>query len=193
MGFGRGESGAIAVNTRRCRIKTAFAPVNAGRKRFTEADPRTPRAECERILSVEASRHPVLLYDGVCALCNRLVKFVLQRDARGEFHFASLQSKYAAEVLRRHGLDPQDLDTFYIVVEPGGEKEHVVARSEAGLEVLRRIGGVWRLASVVARILPRFVRDFAYNRIARNRYQVFGKYDACPLPPPEVRGRFIDV
>lgn len=142
---------------------------------------------------MEGARHPVLLYDGVCALCNRLVKFVLKRDAQGQFHFASLQSRYAAEVLRRHGLDPQDLDTFYIVLEPGGEGERVLPRSEAGLEVLRRLGGGWRVGSALARIFPRCVRDFVYNRIARNRYQVFGKYEVCPLPPPEVRGRFIDV
>lgn len=140
-----------------------------------------------------SGRHPVLLYDGVCALCNWLVKFVLKRDPGGQFHFAALQSRYAGETLLRHGRDRQDLDTFYLVLEPGGEKERLVARSDAGLEVLRRIGGGWRLAAALARVFPRPVRDFVYNRIARNRYQTFGKYDACPIPPSEVRGRFIDL
>lgn len=140
---------------------------------------------------MESARHPVLLYDGVCALCNWLVKFVLERDKQGQFHFASLQSGYAAEALLRHGRDRQDLDTFYIVL--GGEEERVVARSDAGLEVLRRLGGGWRVAAALARVFPRFVRDFVYNRIARNRYQVFGKYEVCPLPPAEVRSRFIGL
>lgn len=142
---------------------------------------------------MESARHPVLLYDGVCALCNSLVRLVLKRDPRGQFHFASLQSRYAAEALARHRLDPQELDTFYVVLEPGGEGERVLARSDAGLEVLRRLGRLWWVASVLARIFPRFVRDAIYNRIARHRYQVFGRYDVCPIPSPEVRNRFMDL
>ena len=84
--------------------------------------------------------HPVVLYDGVCGLCNRLVRFILRRDPAGLFQFASLQSALAADILARHGADAGDLDTVYVVVNRGGEAEELLARSEAAILILMHLG-----------------------------------------------------
>jgi predicted DCC family thiol-disulfide oxidoreductase YuxK len=135
----------------------------------------------------------VILYDGVCGLCNRLVRFVLRRDRRDRFRFASLQSAFAGELLRRHGRDPGDLDTLYVVAGQGTAEEHLLARSAAVLHVLQEIGGGWRGTAVFLRLLPRPLRDWAYGRVARSRYRIFGKYDTCPLPTPEERAKFLEI
>jgi predicted DCC family thiol-disulfide oxidoreductase YuxK len=133
--------------------------------------------------------NPILLYDGVCGLCNRLVQFVLKRDARAHFRFASLQSDFASRILRQHGFDPNDLDTVYLVEEPG---ECLTARSDAVISVLRKLGGFWRAAAVLLRALPKSLRDWGYNVIARNRYRIFGKYDSCFLPDKRFQDRFVN-
>ncbi len=138
------------------------------------------------------SAHPVLLYDGVCGLCNRLVQFTLRHDQRDTFRFASLQGLTAARILERHGQSPADLDTFYVVTDCGQPEEHLLARSDAALYVLRELGGGWSVVAMFGRLLPKFLRDAAYNLVARNRYRVFGKFDACPLPDPKDRHKFLD-
>jgi predicted DCC family thiol-disulfide oxidoreductase YuxK len=136
--------------------------------------------------------HPVLLYDGVCGLCNRLVQFTLRHDQRGTFRFASLQGPTAARILERHGQSPSDLDTFYVVTEFDKPGEHLRARSDAAIFVLRELGGRWRMLAVIGGALPKLLRDAAYNLVARNRYRVFGKFQACPLPDPKDRHKFLD-
>jgi len=135
--------------------------------------------------------NPVILYDGVCGLCNRLVQFVLKRDKRDYFRFASLQNEFASSLLQKHGQDPHDLDTVYVVVDYGQPTERLLARSDAILFLLRQLGGIWKLASL-GKLLPRITRDGIYKLVARNRYRVFGKYDACMLPEPEHRAKFLD-
>ncbi len=135
--------------------------------------------------------NPVILYDGVCGLCNRLVQFVLKRDKRDRFRFASLQSEFASSLLQRHGRDPRDLDTVYVVVEYAQPTERLLARSNAILFLLKELGGIWRLAALV-KILPLTMRDGIYKLVAQNRYRVFGKYDACMLPEPKHRAKFLD-
>ena len=147
--------------------------------------------------------HPILLYDGVCGLCNRAVQFILKRDQRGEFRFAPLQGPLANRILRAHGKDLSDLDTIYVVVncdvmkkEGSGEGksgETLLARSDAALFVLRELGGVWRIGAWFLRSMPRGIRDWGYGLIARNRYRVFGRYDVCPVPARGVRARFLDM
>jgi predicted DCC family thiol-disulfide oxidoreductase YuxK len=136
------------------------------------------------------SANPVLLYDGVCGLCNCLVRFVLQRDSRAHFRFASLQSAYAARILQRHNLVPNDLDTVYVVQESG---ERLEARSDAVISVLRELGGFWAAIAVGLRILPKSLRDWGYGVVARRRYRVFGKYESCPLPEKKYQDRFLDA
>jgi predicted DCC family thiol-disulfide oxidoreductase YuxK len=135
--------------------------------------------------------NPILLYDGVCGLCNRFVLFVLKRDAADSFRFASLQSDFAAAILQRHGRDPRDLDTLYLVTNYQQPDENLTARSDAVLAVLRQLGGFWRAAAFALRLVPRWLRDWKYSLVARTRYRLFGKYDACPLPQEKDRHRFL--
>jgi predicted DCC family thiol-disulfide oxidoreductase YuxK len=136
---------------------------------------------------------PILLYDGVCGLCDRLVQFILRRDHKSVFRFASLQSGLAARILARQGADPRDLDAVYIVVnheEPDGS---LLDRSDAVLFVMQQLGGLWTLLAPLLRIVPRPLRDRGYRLVARHRYQVFGRYEACVLPSPKDRDRFLDL
>jgi predicted DCC family thiol-disulfide oxidoreductase YuxK len=139
----------------------------------------------------ETKSNPVILYDGVCGLCNRLVQFVLKRDKRDYFRFASLQSDWSSSLLQRHNLDPHDLDTVYLVIDHGEATERLLARSDAILFLLGKLGGIWKLAAF-GKILPRFLRELAYKLVARNRYRVFGKYESCLLPEPKHRTKFLD-
>ena len=136
--------------------------------------------------------NPIVLYDGVCGLCNRLNQFILKRDTHDRFRFASLQSDLAAKVLQRHGADPRDLDTVYIVLDYGQADERLLARSDAILYVLTQLDGIWKLARV-GRILPTTFRDGVYKLVARHRYRVFGKHESCLLPEPKYRHKFLDV
>ena len=94
--------------------------------------------------------NPILLYDGICGLCNRLVRFVLKHDTAARFRFASLQSGYAAAILQRHGFDADDLDTVYLVSETG----QLAARSDAVIFVLHELGGSWSEIATVLRVFP---------------------------------------
>jgi predicted DCC family thiol-disulfide oxidoreductase YuxK len=134
----------------------------------------------------------LLLFDGRCGLCNRLVRFVLERDRRDRFTFAPLQSRVAAEILARHGRDARDLDTFCIVRDRGLATESVTAKGRATLLVLRTIGGAWAAASVFG-VLPTAVLDFAYDRVAKNRVRLFGRTDACLVPSERDRAKFVTL
>jgi predicted DCC family thiol-disulfide oxidoreductase YuxK len=136
--------------------------------------------------------NPIILYDGVCGLCNGLVQFILKRDVHDGFRFASLQSEFAETLLKRHGADARDLDTFYVVIDHGQPVERVLMRSDAILHVAGILGGIWTLAGA-GRILPKALRDGMYKLVARNRYRVFGKHETCMLPSPEHRAKFLDV
>jgi len=140
----------------------------------------------------ETEPNPIVLYDGVCGLCNHLVQFILKRDGHDRFRFASLQSDFTREVLTRHGVDPNDLDTVYVIRRHAQPGESLLARSDAILYMLQQLGGVWKLMSV-GKILPRVVRDAVYKIVARNRYRVFGKHESCMLPEPQHRAKFVDV
>ena len=136
---------------------------------------------------------PIILYDGVCGLCNRLVQFLLRHDKRGRLRYASLQSDFAEKVLNRHGIDAKDLDTLHVVEHYDDPEERVWQRSDAVLRAARELGGIWRVLATVGRVVPRPLRDLFYRLVARNRYRVFGKYDTCMLPDPNQRSRFLDV
>jgi predicted DCC family thiol-disulfide oxidoreductase YuxK len=136
---------------------------------------------------------PIILYDGVCGLCNRLVQFLLKHDKQGRLRFASLQSDFAAKVLQRHGIDAKDLDTVQVVENYEQPGERVLQRSDAILRAGRELSGFWSASASVAKVIPRALRDVIYRFVARNRYRVFGKYDTCMLPEPNQRSRFLDV
>jgi predicted DCC family thiol-disulfide oxidoreductase YuxK len=136
--------------------------------------------------------NPIVLYDGVCGLCNRLNQFLLKRDPRDRFRFASLQSNLATTLLKRHGVDSADLNTVYVVLNSGQPDERLLCRSDAIIYVLMQLDGIWKLAAV-GRVLPRFLRDGMYKLVARNRYRVFGKHESCMLPDPKQRHKFLEV
>ena len=140
----------------------------------------------------ESNSNPIVLYDGVCGLCNRAVQFLLKRDRHDRLRFASLQSDFAARLLKRHGVDHQDLDTVYVVLNSGETNEALLAKGDAFLEFAKEIGGVWNLARL-GNIIPRSIRNWLYDFVARHRYQVFGKYEACMLPDPRHKHKFIEV
>ncbi len=140
----------------------------------------------------EPAPNPIVLYDGVCGLCNRAVQFLLRRDRHDRLRFASLQSDFAATLLKRHGIDHKDLDTVYVVLNQGEADEALLAKSDAFLLFVKEIGGVWSIARL-GRIIPRPMRNRLYDFVARHRYQVFGKYDACMLPDPRHKHKFIEV
>ncbi len=137
--------------------------------------------------------HPVLLYDGVCGLCNRLVQFILRRDNEAVFRFASLQSAFAGSVLARHNLNPDELDTVYVVLNHALPGETLLARSDAVIFVLKQLGGLSAFAAALFQLLPARCRDWGYRVVARNRYRIFGRFETCSLPNPQNRDRFLDV
>ena len=140
-----------------------------------------------------SNSNPIIFYDGVCGLCNRLVQFLLKHDKHARLRFASLQSDFAEKVLRRHGFDPKDLDTLHVVENYEQANERVWQRSDAVLRAARELGSGWRVLATLGKIIPRPLRDVAYRFVAQNRYRVFGKFDSCMLPDPSQRSRFLDV
>ncbi|HTK55127.1 MAG TPA: DCC1-like thiol-disulfide oxidoreductase family protein [Gemmatimonadaceae bacterium] len=133
---------------------------------------------------------PVLLYDGLCGFCDGTVQFILRHDRRGTLRFATLQGDFARAVIARHP-EVAGVDSLVLVEPDGVSGEKVYVRSEGALRVARYLGGAWHVTRIVA-IVPRVLRDWAYDAFARVRYRVFGRYDSCPIPTPEQRGRFID-
>jgi predicted DCC family thiol-disulfide oxidoreductase YuxK len=141
-----------------------------------------------------AAGTPILLYDGVCGLCDRTVQFILRHDRRGAIRFAPLQNARAQAILRRHGRNPSDLDTMYLVLAPESSSERLLARSAAARHVLTLLGGPWSFVALALRLVPTSWLDAGYERwIVRNRYRWFGRYDVCVPPRPEWRERFLDA
>jgi predicted DCC family thiol-disulfide oxidoreductase YuxK len=135
----------------------------------------------------------LVLYDGVCGLCNRLNQFILRRDRANRFRFASLQGRLAGDLLRRYGRDARDLDTIYVLKDYGEARESLLSKGKAILIVLDGLGGVWRMAARIAGIVPKPLLDWLYDQVARRRYRWFGRYDACPVPTPGSREKFLDA
>jgi predicted DCC family thiol-disulfide oxidoreductase YuxK len=129
--------------------------------------------------------HGIILFDGVCNLCEGSVRFVLKRDRGACFRFASLQSEVGRRFLEEHGLPPGGMASV-VLIEDGS----AYLRSDAALRVARRLSGPWRLLWAF-RVLPRFVRDGVYDWIASHRYRWFGKHELCELPSPAHRERFL--
>lgn len=128
---------------------------------------------------------PILLFDGVCNLCHGSVQWLIAHDRAARFRFASLQSDAGRRLLAAHGLPQGAMDSVVLL-----DGDAHWTKSDAALECARRIGGVWALASLFA-LVPRPLRDAAYDFVARNRYARFGKRAACWVPTPELRARFL--
>lgn len=131
----------------------------------------------------------LLVFDGVCNLCNGFVRFLLERDGEGRLQFTTCQSEAGAEIMRRAGIDPLDPASVVLVDgEAGGRQTYVY--SDASLLAIAALGGGWRLFKL-ARLIPRFVRDPLYRFVARRRYRWFGRTDQCRAPDPRWAGRFL--
>jgi predicted DCC family thiol-disulfide oxidoreductase YuxK len=127
----------------------------------------------------------IVLFDGVCNLCNGFVRFVIARDGEGRFHFAPLQGEAARRLIREAG--GLDAAGDSIVLIEGGQ---LFTRSSAALRIARRLSSLWPLAYALI-VVPRPVRDWAYDAVARNRYRWFGTRDVCMAPTPELKARFL--
>ena len=134
----------------------------------------------------------LLLYDGVCALCNGVVKFLMKRDQRDRFRYAPLQSELGREMLARFGILELP-DGVILIVNALTAEERLYQRSDAVAGCLRLLDGPWRGVERALRLIPRWLREWGYGVVARFRYRVFGRYDACPVPTPEERGRLLGV
>ena len=136
--------------------------------------------------SGNAAAPDIILFDGVCNLCNGFVQFVIRHDPAGRFRFAALQSEAAQALLAAHGLAPAAAPDSVLLLSDGRLYSH----STAVLRIARRLGGIWRLAGV-GWVLPRAGRDALYRFVARNRYRWFGRQESCMLPTPDLQARFL--
>lgn len=133
----------------------------------------------------------VIVFDGVCVICSGWVRFLLPRDTAGRYRFAPMQGEAGRALLAAQGLDPDDPDSFLLVEYDRAPSPRVSMNSLAVLRVVAGLGGLYRLA-LIARLLPRPLRDAVYRLIARNRYRWFGRRDACMVPDPDRAHRFLD-
>src|SRR4030095_11079538 len=139
-----------------------------------------------KISNTMSSPEPlILLFDGVCNLCNSVVQFTIKRDQKGKFKFASLQSEAGQALLKKFNLPTDDFDSFVFIE---GDKYYL--KSTAGLHVLKELGGIWKLFYVLI-IVPRPLRDFIYHIIAKTRYSIFGKRGVCMVPTANIKERFL--
>lgn len=131
-------------------------------------------------------QQPIIIFDGVCNLCNNAVNFVIKRDKKSAIKFAVLQNTIAQELLKGQPIKANDLSSFVFV-----EKGKILTRSTAALHVCRYLTGIWPLMYGFI-IIPKLIRDGIYNWVAKNRYHWFGKKDKCMVPTPEIKARFLD-
>lgn len=136
-------------------------------------------------MSTDADPRPVIVFDGVCAICNGWVRFLLRHDRQQRYRFAAMQAESGRALMARHGFDPDDPASFLLV-----ENGATWSDTDAIVRVVRSLGGPWRMVDAL-RVLPRPLRDRAYRVAARNRYRWFGRHDACLLPPAGHEDRFL--
>jgi predicted DCC family thiol-disulfide oxidoreductase YuxK len=138
-----------------------------------------------------AASGPVLLFDGECGLCNRVVRLLLRLDRREILRFTPLQGEPAQAFLRAHGLPTEDFSTLVFVPDwSRRERPDYRLRTAGVIAALRAAGGLGNFLAAVLAIFPTSWRDAGYRLVARWRYRVFGPWRACPLPRPEWAARF---
>jgi predicted DCC family thiol-disulfide oxidoreductase YuxK len=135
---------------------------------------------------LENQENHIILFDGVCNFCNSSVQFLIKRDKKAIFKYASLQSDFGKEQMVKYQIDALNIDSF-IYIKSG----NAFIKSTAGLKVLRDLGSFWKTFYLLIYI-PRPIRDWVYDRFASNRYKFFGKKESCMVPSPELRSRFIN-
>ena len=135
---------------------------------------------------MEELNHPVILFDGVCNLCNASVQFIIKHDKKSVFRFASLQSEFGKRIIEKFDLANKNIDSVMLF-----ENNTIQLKSTAALQIAKRLGGIYS-ALYVFIIIPRFMRDSIYDFVARNRYRWFGKQESCMIPKPELKKLFIE-
>lgn len=148
------------------------------------ADQLPPAAEPDPPFALPQN-HAVVLFDGVCNVCNGSVNFIIDHDPQAYFKFASLQSEVGQQILAQFDLPRSDFDTMILI-----ENGKCSKKSTAALGVARHLSFPWSIGGI-GLIVPSFLRDLAYSLIARNRYKWFGKQDQCRIPTPAIRARFL--
>ena len=133
----------------------------------------------------ESNENAIILFDGVCNFCNGSVNFIIERDPSAYFKFAPLQSEIGEKLISEYGINKAETDSV-ILIENGKAYTH----STAALRIARKLKGAWSWFYAF-RFIPRGIRDFAYKLFAKNRYRMFGKQDACMMPTPDIRARFL--
>lgn len=128
----------------------------------------------------------VILFDGVCNLCNGAITFIIKHDKKDVFRYASLQSEIGKKLAAKHDIDLQKVDSIILITN-----NKAVSKSTAALRIAQQLSGAWPLF-IVFLIVPTFIRNGVYDFIARNRYKWFGKKDACMIPTPELKSKFLD-
>ena len=136
---------------------------------------------------MKEEEYMIILFDGVCNLCNNAVNFVIKRDKKSVFRFASLQSDIGQKLTNERGIDTARVDSI-ILIDPGTAWYE---KSTAALQIAKQLSGMFPLLSVFL-IFPKSFRDWVYDIIAKNRYKWFGKKDQCMIPTPELKALFID-
>lgn len=134
----------------------------------------------------EEDNKSIVLFDGVCNLCNASVQFVIARDPKGKFKFASLQSATGINFLKEFNLSTDQLHSIILITQ-----NKIYDRSSAALRIAKSLSGLWPMLYIFI-IIPPFIRNFVYDWIARNRYKWFGRQNECMIPTPELKSRFID-
>lgn len=130
----------------------------------------------------------IILFDGVCNLCNTMVNFVIERDKKDDFRFVALQSETGISILKKIGLYDKNIDSI-VLYEPGVAYFY---KATAALEIAKSLGGIYSILGYVLNILPDSILNFGYDSIAKNRYKWFGKEDACMIPTAELQSKFLD-
>ena len=130
--------------------------------------------------------YKIILFDGVCNLCNGAVQFVIKRDKKNMFRFAALQSEVGKQLISERNIDTDAIDSI-ILIEPGVA---YYTKSTAALKIAEELKGVWSLSSILL-WLPESLRNIVYDFIAKNRYKWYGKKDQCMVPTPELRDKFL--
>ena len=128
----------------------------------------------------------IILFDGVCNLCNSSVQFVIKRDKKYMFRYTALQSEVGQQMIKERGIDTSQVDSI-ILIEPGVA---YYTKSDAALEIGQSFGGGWKLLAIFT-WLPKPFRDAMYDFVARNRYKWFGKQESCMIPTPELKAKFL--
>jgi len=130
-------------------------------------------------------QYHIILFDGICNLCNSSIQFIIRHDKKGKFRFASLQSDFGKMQIKKNQIDTSKTDSVIYIYN---NKAYI--QSDAALKIVRQLNSAWPFLYILI-VIPKFLRNWIYNYIAKNRYKWFGKKESCMIPNPELKSRFL--